>query len=169
MKRSRAELKAHVLRAGRGAGLPLAQAEDVALVAADLVAAGGATELPGALQGPFGRIDFARARVALAGPAAIDLAGAGATVPIADADAPQLLVALVRQARRAGLAVALTAHGNGWRLAPCADPVVEAAPGMGPVEVSDEVWEALDVLARRTYVPATDASRQGAGQGSDGD
>ncbi len=36
----------------------------------------------------------------------------------------------------------------------------------GPVDIADEIWEALSVFAHRTYVPATEASRlKGAGAG----
>ena len=36
----------------------------------------------------------------------------------------------------------------------------------GPVDIADEIWEALSAFAHRTYVPATEASRlKGAGAG----
>lgn len=37
---------------------------------------------------------------------------------------------------------------------------------LGPVDIADEIWEALSGFAHRTYVPATEASRlKGAGAG----
>ena len=36
----------------------------------------------------------------------------------------------------------------------------------GPVDIADEIWEALSAFAHRTYVPASESSRlKGAGAG----
>ena len=55
----------------------------------------------------------------------------------------------------AGLRVSRTtgAHGTG------------VTPGAEPLRVPVEVWRALDRFAHRTYAPATEASRAGAGSG----
>ncbi len=43
---------------------------------------------------------------------------------------------------------------------------VGAVAGSGPVDIADEIWEALCAYAHRTYVPATEQSRlKGAGAG----
>ncbi|MEM9736518.1 MAG: DUF3726 domain-containing protein [Pseudomonadota bacterium] len=66
----------------------------------------------------------------------------------------------------------------GWGLSPAPDGLeladIEAKPGAftfhqpvgDRVEISDAALERLQALAHRTYVPATDASRRGAGAGT---
>lgn len=150
MKRSVTEIEAMALKAARGAGVPLGHAEDFARAVAMLamIKPQALGEVPGALQGDL----------VLKAPLAIDALRCGAkAVPLPD----HVLVAgyLARAAADFDMPfeyVSGVARRGG----------AMPAPRLGPVDVPDMVWGALDKLAQKTYVPATAASRAGAGAGS---
>ncbi|WP_050932117.1 hypothetical protein [Aestuariivita boseongensis] len=140
MRRTRAELAALLMKAVRGAGLPLAlgedlyaaapylSAEDVARIARDI--AEGGTELT---------------RLTLA----LDAAEMGEPVP----DTTPLAQAL--------------AAARGWRLEDGRKSDTDPPQPAGPLEITDTLWVALDAYAARTYVPESEASRaKGAGAGA---
>lgn len=137
MRRSRAELAAQLMRAARGAGLPLALAEDL-YTAAPFLDAGGIAWI------------------------AEDLAAGG----------PGLAQMVVRlDAAETGGAIepsgpsAAVAAGRGWVLEEGRKVDGQPAP-LGPLDIPDALWSALDGFAARTYVPETESSRaQGAGAG----
>ena len=163
-----------VLKAARGAGLPLGHCEDIAAAAVYLAATDPArlTCLDAALAGPFDAVAAtvkdnemrcASARAAMAGPAAIDAVRAGvAQVRLCDLDAPRLVLALFGAHR---VAVDHAYDGADLIVTP-ARRDAPAAPLVGHVTVPSIVWENLRNLADETYVPASDASRiAGAGAG----
>ncbi|MCE8005924.1 hypothetical protein [Aestuariivita sp.] len=139
MKRSRAELAAQLMKAARGAGLPLGVAED-------LYAAAGFLDPE----------DVARI--------AADLAQGGAEL-VALMHALDAVECGQGSSLTSSLAPALAA-ARGWRLeagrkAEGAVPVLSHR-----IEIPDDRWAELDAHAARTYVPDTAASRaQGAGAG----
>lgn len=169
--RSGNEIAAMVLRAARGAGVPLAMAEDLAAATGwaegDLGAFSDAltTDAPPA---QFEGLTVTGLRAAYDGPLAIDLALAypGKRITINGVDEPRVLRALVRSAAQL--------NGLPFRL----DQRVLVA-GEGPAtpppslraDVDDTIWERLARLAAKTYVPDSEASRlSGAGAGlSDND
>ncbi len=145
---------------------------------------------------PLSRQDgmvFDHARVGRIGPCALDLVMAGAAgdgVILSDVDAPWLMIGLAGYAADEQGAGFELAFSNGARV--CVSPqgleVSGQVPGRGceiaissrPVdadrgraagsdrgaEVDPEHWAQVEVLAARTYVPATEASRAlGAGAG----
>lgn len=173
--RSMAELEALVLRAARGAGLPLGWAEDLA-DAIRFLAHGPGTD--GALRA------LADCLETQAGPARIEgqhiqaehpvaaavtafdmvLADLGpvtfdhATHPVSCALICAAMVSADRDLALEGNALSLSA------------PAKRPVPGVGPVEIASDVLERLGALAALTYVPETEASRRaGAGSGSASD
>jgi hypothetical protein len=158
------EVEAMVLRAARGAGVPLGHAEDLARAAARVavVAPGALGELDLVLRGPFAPAGDV-ARVALEGPVLIDrvlVAGAALRVTV---DGPALLAAMAAEA-----GVVATVDGAVVALQPGAlAGGVPAGLAPGPVAVDPGVWGRLGALAARTYVPESEASRRhGAGTGA---
>ena len=161
MRRSRTEIRAALLKAGRGAGLPLGLAEDLATAGTDLLSRDPtkADQITTALDpDPTG--------IAFTGPAALDAAVAG--------DLPQsvhahgtadLFAAMLDVARRdRGLQAALTRDGDTLTLAK--GQGAPASVPLGPVTVPEDHWTIWESLAARTYVPETEASRtSGAGAG----
>lgn len=140
MKRSRAELAAHLMKAARGADLPLAVCEDLYSAAFYLSAADVARI---ALDMGQGGPELGALMIAL------DEVECGRPVPLSSS-----------------LATALAA-ARGWRLQDGRKiRDVPERPG-GPLEISDGVWEQLDHFAARTYVPESEESRsRGAGAGA---
>ena len=139
MNRSRAELAAQLMKAARGAQLPLALAEDLycaaayvsgedlSLIASDIAAGGAAIA---------------------AAVTALDEVECGGTL---DEVMP--------------LAVPLAA-ARGWSLTDGQKSEIAVDRQEGPLEISDTIWAALDMYAARTYVPESEASRaRGAGAG----
>lgn len=174
MMRSLNEIGGMVMKAARGAGIPLGHCDDMAL-AAEYLAATDPVRLDCievALAGPHSpviavwtdttlQIDAARA--AMAGPVAVDALRAGYdAVVLKDVDAPRLVLALF-----AGQGVCVSHSFTGADLTVRCDDGPPAVPPMAAaVTVSGHLWTYLGGLAARTYVPATDASRlAGAGAG----
>jgi|UPI0005951F6B hypothetical protein len=159
MIRSMSEVSGLVLKAARGAGLPLGHAEDLAAATADLTAVEmGLTQLLTAL-------NRAQVGCAYAAPCAIDRVTAGLGSAVVKAPkCPLVWDALVTHAARSGLNVSITWSGADATLVDTAQP---ASPRpRGPVDIDDTLWAALSTLAAKTYVPATEASRlAGAGAG----
>ncbi|MEM9549801.1 MAG: DUF3726 domain-containing protein [Pseudomonadota bacterium] len=152
MKVARAELYAQTLRAGRGAGISLGLAEELAEAAPWLSTKGVEAmarmlyeaDSHGVLEQMAARLD----RIQM-GQNADSLA------------VPLTLMQAVAAGRGFGVEMGKR------RLKPAA-AIARAKPG--PVQVSKEAWTCLTRLAKRTFVPATDASRaSGAGAGADGD
>ncbi|MEM8630823.1 MAG: DUF3726 domain-containing protein [Pseudomonadota bacterium] len=178
MIRTLPEIEATVLRAGRGSGVPVAQAEDIARAARWLAAAGqmrGLDEVARCLALPRGSARptrwvasyvFAPGDPALMLPAAIDLALTGADVR---------LRGMPRALTGALIACAPALEGRAVRAAWSGrDATLSLGPRGREPHLSDRsaqvdlpVWAALTALAAQTYVPASDASRDGAGAGDD--
>jgi hypothetical protein len=167
MRRSVNELRALVLKAARGAGVPLGCGEDLAQGAVTLASSDPShlTELTVALAAPF---EAPGERVALAGPSAIDRVIAyGEVLRLESLDAPALLVAMVEDANSARDARILAARdGDVVTLTPSEEVPTPLTRRSGPLEVDPDLWRHLESLAAKTYVPASEASRvAGAGAG----
>jgi len=158
-ERSGNEIQAMVLRAGRGAGLPLQNAQDIALAC---------RWMRGQLKPVLDALKDATnpSRVAHMGPPLIDLA---LTRPGQPQDVPpemagELMQALCQEAAHR--------HGCALRL-DVSQATITALDGNPPTPlagaratVAPSVWDALGQFAARTYVPESDASRlSGAGAG----
>jgi len=169
MMRSLNEIQGMVLKAARGAGVPLGIAEDWSAVAGHLVQNAALPDYLAALaqvhtpaNGVWfasGDLAIADARALMAGPAALDaLAGETKRAALKDLDSPKLLECLV-----APTTTALVAdEGMHFLMPEKAAPVTVT----GPLDVDPTIWAALDAFAQKTYVPATEASRlKGAGAG----
>ena len=174
MIRSHNEIVAMALKAARGAGVPFGLAEDFAR-AVGVLALSAPQDLAcvgTALGSSFADLSIsggealviAPAPVIMAAPMAIDALRSGTVkVVLQDVDALPLLrsyLSVVQEDFDLTLTLGadgetITAGGDAWPL---------YAPQ--PVEVDADVWAAWNMLAARTYVPATEASRlAGAGAG----
>jgi hypothetical protein len=171
MKRSVNEIQGMVLKAARGAGVPLGHGEDLAAVAAGLaLAEGGLAELVAVLAGPHEvvppvvggeKLIFANARAILAGPLALDAVQAGTDqAELRGLDAPLILKALADGRGNCGVEF----QGDKvvvMRIEPQPLRQIE-----GPIEVNPDIWAVLERYSRKTFVPASEASRlAGAGAG----
>ncbi|MFY0692533.1 MAG: DUF3726 domain-containing protein [Paracoccaceae bacterium] len=178
MKRSLNEVQTLVLKAGRGAGLPLGLAQDLSDAVPwmgraieqlpEALAVSGAPNLP---QRGAGGVVFERCRAVVDGPSALDLAraGTGQAVELRDIDATDILQALIAcncaltgkgmTVEKIGAqALRLTATSEDLKTAP--------ARAQAPLEVDDAIWAQLVELAAKTFVPESEASRaSGAGAG----
>jgi hypothetical protein len=105
------------------------------------------------------------ARVAMAGPIALDVLRCGASrVTLQNVDAPAVMHAMVA-ALAADMPIAVLHDGRDVTLTSGAE-VSHIKPPAHPVWVDPEIWSMWDTLAAKTYVPATEASRlSGAGAG----
>lgn len=169
MKRSLNEISGMVVKAARGAGVPLGHCEDLG-AAAVYLAATDPVRLDcviGALNGPHLPVDmdglvFRNARAAMAGPIAVDAVLAGTVeVTLEDIDAPRLVLAMCASR---GANVDHRNEGNALILKQKYGELI--MPVATSVTVSDLLWDQLNTLAAKTYVPATEASRlAGAGAG----
>jgi len=177
MKRSLNEIQTMALKAARGAGVPLANAEDLARAAAGSIHTRPDVlrELLVVLRTPLAAASLSdgptlSGSFALTGPAAIDLLLAGENaVTIRPPPPASLLAALVKDANQThGVSVVIRKLPNAALLE---FSMTEAPPSKrrtGSVEVEDSIWSRLNTLAAKTYVPATEASRsQGAGANLD--
>ena len=185
MSYSLAEIDAQCRKAARGAGYPWGLAEEAGRAVRWLEARGmpGAEALAGLLAAQDG-CDYAMLR-----PASLDgiwQAAGGALCPIiagvtlAD-HAPFKVPPRLGTVRAPVLLLPFLAAANLWcdESANFADrddlDFAEVSLTHGPHDLPDpspasrviapDVWAALDRFAHRTYVPATDASRAGAGAG----
>ncbi|MCC5974755.1 MAG: DUF3726 domain-containing protein [Rubellimicrobium sp.] len=180
--RSLNEIEALVLKAARGAGLPLGHAEDIAAAAPLLAAAapGDLDQLVAALAPPHDPVTLPEAdpillhapRIAMAGPLILDrLMAEGGSACLRTPDAPALMIALARAAAPAGQ-IATRTDGTYLHLTMTPDQPPPGPPTLaGPVPVPPRIWASLESLAARTLVPESEASRRsGAGAGlSDND
>lgn len=168
MMRALAEVNAIVQKAALGAGLPIGQAEDLARTAVYMAGQHQILDpVVDALIEPDVPIDIAwgaeklvikAGNVAMTAPMVKDGFCTGVTkARLACVEHVPLVIAMLAQA---GLAV--DADGAMIALRQFEKP----EPTVGPVDVSDTVWHALNHLAAKTYVPKSDASRDaGAGAG----
>lgn len=150
MKRSINEIEALAFKAARGADVPLGHAEDFARAVGML-----AMTQPDKLDCVT---DALRSEEVVAVPLAIDALRCGAErVPLSGS--PLIAGYLDRATLDFGVLIQwdganISLGGNVPR------------PTKGPVAVPDQVWAALEAFAQKTYVPATAASRAGAGAGA---
>ncbi|MCH2075900.1 MAG: DUF3726 domain-containing protein [Rhodobacteraceae bacterium] len=166
---SRAELTAIVFKAGRGAGLPLGHAEDLGRALGRHGGAAAFDALLRSLKAPWTEIEMhrdgttltiAKARAIQALCHVPEALHSGVTrVTLRDLDEPTLIDCYLH-----GTSVATTREGADWHFA-LSETASQASGGMPR---ADQI-ASLDEYAANTYVPATDASRSGAGQGADQD
>jgi hypothetical protein len=173
---SRAEAYALVLKAARGAGLPLGHCEDLAN--AMKIAPSPVWEvLPDALGGEFalavpdeidGRLVYEISRIAIDGPSAIDAALSGQEVYLGRLDVPLLLVMLCHVAEEAveqGFEYTFDEDG-GVLLRLSGRAPDRTTMQDGRADIPENVFGFLNILAAKTYVPESEASRvSGAGAG----
>lgn len=145
--RSSNEISAMVLRAARGAGMPLGCAEDLAHIAPHMAADNSLSVIVGLLKVPFDRPVLEKGCLRKGHPvltaiAWLDLTAAGIEARVED-DIDASLAQLMR---------------------------LDTTP-VGPFDVEAAVWQRLDRFASKMLVPESDASRRaGAGAGlSDND
>ncbi len=148
-----AELQGSLLKAGRGLSLSLGVAEDIAAAAPFFLAA---DELNETLAQLLREMESGRVTQVIE---AIDAALCDGKAEIADSRAARALVASASY--RAQRVVILKA---GHVVAQ--EPAKSAKPLPRRKMIDDALWDRLQELAARTYVPASDASREkGAGAG----
>lgn len=174
---SAAEAQALLLKAGLGAGLPLGHAQDLSALAKMLMSdpqliamAAAALEghhAPHGIEGTDDHVVVERARVMMAGPLIVDhLVGGASRVVVHDPDWPLLLWPMLAHARDVyGLTVEIVSGAKGVVTITTSDQ--DGLDPIGPPQpVPHMVTERLQGFAARTYVPASDASRNaGAGAG----
>lgn len=174
MKRSMNEINAMVLKAARGAGIPLGHCEDLAAAAAYIAATDpaalavfpdvlAADHSNPAIKTDADTMQITCVSIAMSGPMAVDAIRAGfREVTLIDAQAPIVAFALF-----ATLGTAVTHRFHGTDL-------VLMKTGQAPaatithtsVTVSEQLWQKLTDYAAKTYVPTSAASRlAGAGAG----
>ena len=166
---ARAEIAALVLRAARGAGVPLGWAEDLSVAAEHYGTSGFLAMLPAAFDLPW-QVEVARsdAGVEIGGhPVAalltgLDAIAAGESRVAIRSVAPAASgVVIASWARQTGLGVEIKDE----ILMPLADFICPA-PLADRFEPDRATYEALSAFAARTYVPETEDSRAaGAGAG----
>ena len=163
MKRSANELAGIVCKAAMGAGIPVGQADELALTALYLALNGAALDpVVDALQESQEAVDVAwggerlvikSGHAALVCPIVKDGFATGITkVKMAKAGHLPLLIAMLAEA-------GLKAEVSGTIVT-----VTKAASmrqAKGPVEVQDGIWDFFETFAARTYVPDTRQSRTG--------
>lgn len=144
-RRSGNEISALVLKAARGAGMPLGCAEEVSGAAVHLAQMGQMAAVLVELNGPFEPVSFAGGILhgghgTLAAIAWLDLLEAGQSVA-PPAHVPVVMVLGLKLGR-------------------------EISPPVGPFDVPADIWDRLSDFAARTFVPESAASRSsGAGAG----
>ncbi len=139
MNRSRGELAAHLMKAARGAQLPLGVAEDLFAAAPFLTPEDIAWIAEDIETGGAGLIDLTFA---------LDSAECGVG-PMPDTPP-----------------AAAFAAARGWKPEMPGQRENPSIPPSGPVQINDAVWDRLDDFVVHTYVPETTASRtRGAGAG----
>ncbi|SFR37759.1 hypothetical protein [Litoreibacter janthinus] len=175
-RRSVAEVQALLLKAGLGAKLPLGHAQDFAGMAELLMCdpklfaiAAAALEgphVPVRSEGTPEHLVIDEARIAMAAPALTDAFVCGAErVVLHDLDWPQLLWPVLLRAERV-YGVRAEIHRPDARTVMIAKST-KGLPQLGPAQPVPLVpLEHLAVLAARTFVPSSEASRMsGAGAG----
>lgn len=166
--RALAEIGATVQRAALGAGIPLAQAENLGRTAVFLAGTGGDLDVVvAALTASQDPMDVRWADdqiTVVVGPAAL-------VAPVVrDAFIMGVQRAVLPNAAQVPLVVAMLAQaGIGVRVEArtvVRDGTIEAAIPKGPVQVSEVTWAVFADFAARTYVPDSATSRAvGAGAG----
>lgn len=172
---ARAEAWALVVKAARGANVPIGQAEDLAFA---MIAAPDMAwlEIQAALSDPLDvrppedgeQLVYSEARAVIDGPSAIDAAGMGQEVYLGSLDAPLILVMLCQMAEKAtASSFEYVFDEEGGMLLRLSSAMAEKREETaGHIEIPDQVWGFLNILAVKTYVPESDASRvSGAGAG----
>ncbi|MEM1373946.1 MAG: hypothetical protein AAGF78_06150 [Pseudomonadota bacterium] len=167
---SRAELSALLLKAGRGAGFPLAHAEDMARAVGRYGDGRAMEAVLRALGTPWTalamkvterRLIIESACAVQALPHVVDALTSGCEEALLRGlDEPCLLAAYLHGTDFAGHPM-----GEHWRVAQ--GPATLAVPA--PQPITPEQIAELEIFAARTYVPASLTSREGAGQGADQD
>ena len=173
MKRSLNEISGMVLKAARGAGVPLGYCEDLAAAAGYMAATDAASlmclrevlidaPITPVIQKTGTSIRIEKGAICETAPLCADALRTDVTeVTVVNCAAPQLVFALCAVA---GVGVVHQFNGTDLILTPASD--APAMPRAGSVTVSDQLWVFLSDLAAKTYVPATEASRlAGAGAG----
>lgn len=170
---SRAEVRALLLRAARGAGFPLGHCEDIARAFAEF----GTDEfdhLAASLERGWAatQIDneeiyvFREARALVVLPMACDILEAGvARVRLVDLDCPDLVGPMLASdgwCRRK----TVFAETEGEDIILTHDTATPKPPRRERLVMSNFAYQQLSALAARTYVPTTEASRSGAGAGA---
>ncbi len=172
-----AEMQALLLKAGRGAGLPLGHAQDLSVLApllmsdphllAMAVAALDGHHHPAVMEGTDEHAVVEAAKVLMAAPVVVDALVTGAKrVVLHDMDWPLLLWPyLVHGQKVYGQCFELIAGNKGTvMISPSQSDTLDPFEPVGPVP--DAIIERLSAYAAKTYVPATEASRiAGAGAG----
>lgn len=139
MKRSVNEIQGLVLKAARGAGVPLGIAEDLWVAVPFILKNNALSDVVDVLEGA----SFVPLQDAVS---ALDARQCGQ-----DAVAPSGLLPALYDAMAAARGVL---------------PDCNTEPASGAQDVSGQVWARLNVLAKRTYVPSSEESRTaGAGAG----
>jgi len=165
---SRNEVSATLSKAARGQGLPQGHA-DIFVPAAVCALANGAeaSDVTTALRGPHGPVDFDNARVAIAGPIAIDALICGEdTVVLRNVDAVSILIGISDNAfKNKDLCVEVKVKGEIYNLC-LAKRTAPRVLTRGPLSIPKDDWDLWQNWAAKTYVPATAQSRlSGAGAG----
>ncbi|SFS20324.1 Protein of unknown function [Yoonia litorea] len=157
-----------VLKAGRGAGLPLGQAEDLAAVATYLLGISGkAKVITNALQEPISepQIDWQDDRVVVQAGSASMIAPIIRDAFLMGYDSATL--SDLSHVWLVGAALAndrIALQWDGLHLSRSDTEVLR--PKTGPVSIPADDWDVWSALAAKTYVPESDASRlAGAGAG----
>ena len=161
------EVQGTALKAARGAGLPLGQAEDLSRVAAYLVGIGGdAGVVTAALQEPVTGVQ------ASWDADGVSVNGSAAMIAPVICDAFRMGYASVtfddlRHSSYIGAALAVAGVPLWWDGCTIGRGDSEILPAKpGPVTVPQPDWDIWLALASRTYVPETETSRRdGAGAG----
>jgi hypothetical protein len=170
------EVASLLLKAARGAGLPLSHAEDLAALTpwlsdtATLLAVTTALETPAEPLEIMARNGTTRltGHPLITPMTALDLVLAGEGPVLIPPPEPAILAAAVARAETLlNKQIPVECPPSGTLLhAPTAFPPTTTPTPQGPVHLPPDLLARLDALGARTYVPASDASRlAGAGAG----
>ncbi|EBA05488.1 hypothetical protein RB2150_15401 [Rhodobacteraceae bacterium HTCC2150] len=179
MSHSRNEVSALITKAGVGAGLPWALAQDLALafISIEMPSIEDWRSLDVALSNQLNPLsatsetqylEILNAQIVTAGPATTDWLGADfGRVTLHDLDAPNLLVGyLTVGSVEHGLAYKCTAEGNQIKVSAQELSLTRNPSSLARLEIPHEILESLHAFAANTYVPESEASRlSGAGAG----
>ncbi|MEM6477597.1 MAG: hypothetical protein AAF841_08750 [Pseudomonadota bacterium] len=173
---SRAELFALVLRACRGAGLPQSHGEDFAVAVSRFGDRAAIEALARALVAGWrmpslreegGRLWVSDARATCDLPVACDALFAGVSeVRLEALDEPGLIAPFLARETQERALFLRASGGPGLWVLKRRQPERELSPPGGRITVARETFNALQSHAAKTYVPATQTSRQGAGAGA---
>ncbi len=170
------EVAALLLKAARGAGLPLAHAEDLAALAPWLCDPATLSVVTTALETPPEPLEIKaqdgtsslKGHPLITPSTALDLVLAGEGPVLIHPPEPAILAAAIaRTEALLNRTIPFERTPSGTLIqAPTDSLPTPAAAAEGPVHLSPDLLARLDALVSRTYVPASDASRlAGAGAG----